>query len=106
MTVVNMTPHDIVVEYNGTRKIYKASGNVARLEMSTKVIGELDGFPIQKNTVAGHNLPEEQNGVFLLVSAMILGELKGVRGDLIAPNTNAAVRNEKGHIISVPGFVS
>jgi len=65
----------------------------------------VDGFPVVKNEVVGSNLPAPEKGVFYLVSAMVLAGFPE-RGDLLAPNTNEAKRNEMGHIVSVPGFVS
>ncbi len=104
--VINLTPHDIVVrDPKGSEKIYPASGVVARLEMESSKVGSLDGFPVIKNHVVGHNLPDPQEGVYLLVSAPVLAQLGSTRADLIAPNTNEAIRNEKGHIVAVPGFV-
>ncbi len=51
-------------------------------------------------------LPAPEAGVIYIVSAMVLSAAKD-RTDLVAPATNHqdTVRNEKGHIVSVPGFV-
>ena len=116
---VNMTPHDIVVQYEEFQehsidcypfevvtRTFSASGTVARLKMDTEKIGETDGIPIFRKKVAGHNLPAKKKHTKLIVSSMVLEALKGERDDLIAPNTDEAKRNEKGHIISVPSFVS
>ena len=114
MNIINLTPHAINVvlpssEYEGQDKkaTYEPSGSIARIdmEMSTDV-WEIDGFPTVKYEVVGHNLPEPTEGIYLLVSAMVLAQAKSLgRTDCIAPDTNYANRNEKGHIISVPGFV-
>jgi hypothetical protein len=102
MRIINLTPHTIVVG----EKEYHASGIVARAEMQSIPSGEIDGFPVVENKVIGHNMPEPQEGTYLLVSAMILNIGKELgRTDLIAPDTNRATRNEKGHIVSVPGFI-
>jgi hypothetical protein len=133
--IVNMTPHSVVVEFaegyhcnycgspdynpdcpecRGTgggsvfhkKKVYEPSGIVARIEMAQHPQSKVDGFYIMESKVVGHNIPEPQEGVLYLVSAMVLSVGKELgRTDLIAPNTNEATRNEKGHIISVPGFV-
>ena len=104
MEVINMTPHPIVVENGDARRVYEPSGEVARVIVKTTMVGEVDGFPVVRNVVAGDNLPSEKEGVLIIVSAMVLG-LRPDRKDLIAPDTNNAKRNEKGHIVSVPGFV-
>jgi len=50
-------------------------------------------------------LPLQEDGVMLIVSAMVLSASNRV--DLVAPATGHpdAVRNERGQIVSVPGFV-
>ena len=102
MKIINLTPHAIVV----MDKTYPASGLVARVDMESKVVGKLDGFPVIENIVTGNNLPNHIEGTILLVSAMVLGMAKELgRKDCVAPDTNNAIRNEKGHIVSVPGFV-
>ena len=105
MEIANMTPHAITVENNGTSKVYEPSGTIARVEMKSETVGLIDGFPIVKNKVVGHNVPEQQDSTYYIVSAMVLGLLPE-RKDLLAPNTGQAKRNESGHIVSVPGFVS
>ena len=56
---------------------------------------------------AVEGLPEPQPGTLYIVSAMVLSALAGSRSDVVAPATGhpACVRNDKGHILSVPGFV-
>ena len=51
------------------------------------------------------NLPEPAENILYIVSALVLAASK--RADLVAPATGhpEAVRNEKGQIVSVPGFV-
>jgi hypothetical protein len=135
MNIVNLTPHSVVVQFSegyhcnycgdagynpdcpecrGTgggsvfhkKKVYEPSGIVARIEMAQHPQSKVDGFPVVENKIVGHNIPEPVEGTYLLVSAMVLSVGKELgRTDLIAPNTNEATRNEKGHIISVPGFV-
>jgi len=102
--LINLTPHAIVVDNGSTQKSYEPSGIVARVETKSTVVDMLDGFDVVQNQVIGDNLPEPQEGKVFIVSAMILA-LKPDRDDLVAPNTGAAKRNEKGHIVSVPGFV-
>jgi hypothetical protein len=44
--------------------------------------------------------------VYLIVSGMVLDALAGGRPDVVAPDTGPdAVRDEKGHIVAVLGFV-
>ena len=104
VSIRNLTPHAITVDNGVTSTTYNPDGLVARVMTESTVVGEVDGFEVVANTVTGDNLPAPVDGVYLLVSAMVLG-LRPDRADLIAPNTGAAKRNEKGHIVSVPGFV-
>lgn len=107
MEIVNLTPHVIVVKNGEFEKVYEPSGFVARVELIEEKIGELDSFPIFGAKVAGNNLPAPEVGKRFLVSAMILALAKELgRDDCLAPATNQAERNDKGHIVSVPGFVS
>jgi hypothetical protein len=105
ITIINITPHAIVVDDGEISKTYEPSGKVARVITESTPVGKMDGFEVVSTRVMGDNLPEPQDGVYLIVSAMVMG-LRPDRKDLIAPNTGAAKRNEKGHIISVPGFIA
>ena len=102
--LINLTPHAIVVDNGSTQKVYEPAGIVARVETKSTVVDVVDGFEVVQNQVVGDNLPEPQEGKVFIVSAMVLA-LRPDRGDLVAPNTGAAKRNDKGHIVSVPGFV-
>lgn len=97
---VNCTPHDLTLN-DGTT--HKASGVVARVSASftdfdaegicQQVFGEVTG------------IPEPKEGTLYIVSALVLAASD--REDLVAPATGhpSCVRNEKGLIVSVPGFV-
>lgn len=97
---VNCTPHDLTLN-DGT--IIPASGVVARVSASftdfdnngvcQQVFGDVTG------------IPEKEEGTLYIVSALVLAASN--REDLVAPATGhpACVRNEKGQIVSVPGFV-
>lgn len=98
-TFVNLTPHCVCLN-DGTQ--FPASGNIARVAASFKETGE--GFYTQ---VFGEveNLPEPVKDVYYIVSAMVFSATD--RKDVIAPATGhpECVRNDKGQIVSVPGFV-
>ncbi len=105
--IINLTPHAVVLKNQEVELVIEPSGSVARLDFKEVTIGELNGFPVVQQELAGHNLPSQQEGVSLLVSAMVLSEARKMgRTDCFAPDTNHAERNEKGWIISVPGFVA
>ena len=101
MRFINVTPHPIVLNDG---RVFEPSGIVPRVSqvissfnddlIATQSFGEIQG------------LPAPEAGVVFIVSAMVLSAAKD-RSDLVAPATNHqdTVRNEKGHIVSVPGFV-
>lgn len=99
MKFLNYTPHTI--NLNDGRSF--ASEGIARVSASFTNFNE-DGVCRQEfGDIEG--LPAPQKGVKLIVSAMVLSASD--RDDLVAPATGHpdTVRNEKGHIVSVPGFV-
>ncbi len=113
MKIINLTPHaitlELVSEFEGEvkRAVYEPSGLVARVDMEpTTNTNLVNGFPIISYKIVGNNLPKPESDTYLLVSSIVLAQAKLLgRTDCIAPDTNRAKRNEKGHIISVPGFV-
>ena len=106
INLINCTPHSITVtDMNGLETTFQPSGMVARVEMNTQTVGNVDGFELTKNVVGSvTGIPNEiEENTFYIVSAMVLANSN--RTDLVAPDTNRAVRNDRGHIVSVPGFV-
>ena len=98
---VNATPHPIVLNDG---RVFEPSGILPRVSQE---ISEFDGDLIATQSFGEvEGLPEPETGVVYIVSAMVLSACKD-RTDLVAPATNheLTIRNEKGHIISVPGFV-
>lgn len=98
---INLTPHSILLN-NGVE--FPASGEVARVSVS---FTEFDADGICRHEygeVVG--LPDPQEGVCYIVSALVLAATD--RKDVVAPATGHAncKRNEKGLIVSVPGFVA
>ena len=98
MEYLNYTPHAIVL--NDGRKF--ESCGVARVAAS---FTDFDGDICRQEFGAVEGLPEPQDGALLIVSAMVLAASD--RADLVAPATGhpLTVRNERGHIVSVPGFI-
>ena len=100
-TYINLTPHAIALNDG---RIFAPSGVVARVTTSFADIVN-DVCEVVYGEV--ENLPEpKEGGVVYIVSAMVLGGCKG-RHDVVAPATGhpQTIRNEKGHIVSVPCFV-
>ena len=101
MEYVNLTPHQINLN-NGRN--FPASGQVARITVG---FSEIKGDLCCQFFGEVKNLPSYQEGVRYIVSVMILSALRGSRPDVVAPATGhpECVRNEAGHIVSVPCFV-
>lgn len=102
--IINLTPHPIVL--NGGRVI-QPSGTVARVSATYVPDGSIDGIPVSKQAFGNIvDLPMQQPDTFYIVSAVVLAAAKAAgRTDVVAPDTGNAVRNDAGHIVSVPGFV-
>jgi len=101
MKVVNLTPHKIVMN-DGTE--YAPSGEIARVSAGYSEFNERGICTATFGSVSG--LPDPADDTLYVVSGMVASAVK--RADVVAPATGhpECVRNEKGHIVSVPGFVS
>lgn len=99
MNFVNLTPHAIILN-DGT--VFQPSGNVARVS-ATFTDFENGICRQQFGDVTG--LPDPQEGTTFIVSALVLAATD--RDDVVAPATGhpQCVRNDKGQIMSVPGFI-
>ena len=98
MEFKNYTPHTIVLndgrefESMGVARVANSFTEFDADGVCTVVYGEVSG------------LPEPQDGVLLIVSAMVLAASS--RTDLVAPATgHPGCIRENGFIKSVPGFV-
>lgn len=103
MEIINLTPHAIVLN-DGTK--FEPSGLIARVASELTVSSVVDGIPLFRQTFGEvEGLPAETPNTMYIVSAMVLNAVD--RKDCIAPATSHkdVVRNEAGHIVSVPGFV-
>lgn len=102
MNYKNLTPHPVVLN-DGT--VFDSSGTIARVDVS---FSEFDSDGICEQVFGEtKDLPGPEEGTVYIVSGLVLSALKGTRCDVVAPATghSLVVRNEKGHIVSVPGFV-
>jgi hypothetical protein len=102
----NMTPHNVVVRRNNEEFHFEPCGVVPRVATVATPDGYLDGFPVNKVSFGEvENLPEPEDNVVLIVSAMVRQAVPH-RRDVVSPDTGpSAIRNEKGHILAVRGFV-
>ncbi|WP_314959378.1 hypothetical protein [Prevotella pallens] len=101
-TFRNLTPHPIALNDGRTF----ASEGLARVSATFTSFDENGVCSQQFGEVTG--LPEPTNGLLYIVSALVLTAAKAQgRTDCVAPATGHpdCVRDEKGFIKSVPGFV-
>ena len=106
--IINKTPHmvRIIVEAQNdmsgcTSMTIESDGDPIRLEEKRFECGEVEGIPVTYPVYGAANLPEEQPGVYYIVSAMVLNAYPE-RLDLLAPGP--AVRNGSGQIIACEGL--
>jgi hypothetical protein len=107
MNFINLTPHAIVVINSSNEEVnFAPSGQIARVSSDSVESSPIGEFSVTKNIYGEvENLPDPQEGVYLIVSGMVLSHCKH-RGDVFAPRTDgSAIRNDKGHIIAARGFV-
>ncbi len=105
MKFINLTPHALTIEGIGT---LQPSGTVARVEASPQPRASVDGVRVRENVFGNViGLPVAELGTAYIVSAMVLAARRSRAGqDIFAPDTGTdAVRNDKGHIVSVRGLV-
>jgi hypothetical protein len=98
MKYQNYTPHAVTV--GGVT--YPPSGTIARVQAGFSPI--VDGICHQTfGDVEG--LPDPQDGVCFIVSGLVFAATD--RLDVFAPATGHpdVVRNDQGHIVSVPAFI-
>ncbi len=105
--VLNLTPHEITLITPRGVFVFPPSGTVARVETLETVIGEcpITGAAIVRRE-KGRPTGMPPAGTVCLVSSMVLEECPGRAGVFAPDSGKTAIRNEKGHIISVTQLVA
>lgn len=97
MKTINLTPHAVVIIHGEVRVQIPASGQIARISASSAPAGTHEGIPLVTTTYGNPvGLPDAQEGVLLIVSALVRSSLPG-RTDLASPSD--LVRDASGNII-------
>ena len=105
--IINLTPHAVTV----AGATYEPSGIVARVDSSyTPIVDGLTSveYGRVKFIQNGEEVKMDFEDVVHIVSAMVFEAVKNWEsGVWVAPATGhpEVVRNEKGHIVSVPAFL-
>lgn len=105
MNIVNLTPHMLNVRRtDGTWLDVPPSGQVARVSENRTHV-QVQGFDGIAVTVATYgqveNLPDPQDGVIFIVSALVLQRVPH-RRDVFAPGT--LIRNDAGQPVGCDGL--
>ena len=101
MKLKNFTPHNVVVVVDEAATIVIPSEGIARVT-ETKTVApsiDVDGAIIETFTSSFgevENLPPQEEGVMLIVSALVASAAKG-RDDLLVPGE--LVRDDGGNIV-------
>ena len=101
MKLKNFTPHNVVIVINEATKIVIPSDGIARVT-ETKTVApsiDVDGVAVETFVSAFgevENLPPQEEGVMLIVSALVASAAKG-RDDLLVPGE--LVRDDGGNIV-------
>ena len=101
MKLKNFTPHNVVIVINDSTKIVIPSDGIARVT-ETKTVApsiDVDGAIIETfvSTFGEvENLPPQEEGVMVIVSALVASAAKG-RDDLLVPGE--LVRDDGGNIV-------
>ncbi len=122
MRLVNLTPHEVVVEVDGIRISFPSEGNarvvVRQSPYKTVCVDECDGrtvanIPLYLNLYGSvEGLPDPQPGTLYIVSLMVINALKAdtpdgiIRGDVISPDSGPTAIRQDGKIVAVRGFIS
>jgi len=104
MKFMNLTPHPITIVEGEQSTMYPVDGPVPRLAVEREVLGQINGIGIVRSTMGEPTgLPEPQDGVILIVSALV-AEHPSVawRSDLAYPGE--AIRDSDGKIAGAKGL--
>jgi len=100
----NLTPHALTIVDGDKSIILTVDGPAPRLEVERKALGQIGGISVVRSIMGvPTGLPEPEDGVILIVSALV-AEHHSVahRTDLAYPGE--AIRDVDGHIVGAKGL--
>ena len=106
MNIVNLTPHQIVVEMaDGQRATFQPAGAPARVSTTQEEVGQVAGIPLRRTAWgAVQGLPPPEEGTTYIVSALVADRAR--RPDVVSPDTGPTAIREGGQVVAVRAFVS
>lgn len=101
----NLTPHKITVFGNDGSVLLELEPELnfqARVQEFITTNQEIEDIPIVTKRYTQATLPFQKEGVYLIVSKMVI-DAHPERQDLLCPDTgpDSVVRDEQGHILGV-----
>ena len=101
MKLKNLTPHNVVIVINEATKIVIPSDGIARVTETKSIAPSIDVDGVIVETFVSafgevENLPPQEEGVMVIVSALVASAAKG-RDDLLVPGE--LVRDDGGNIV-------
>lgn len=104
--IINLTPHPITLANSNDEIVLTIpSSGSARLATTQKVVGEINGFSVNK-TFYGQveGLPDPIVDTIFVVSLLVAQQVSE-RDDVVAPDSGPSALREGGLIKAVRGFV-
>jgi hypothetical protein len=104
MKFLNLTPHVITIVTGEESRVCPVEAPAPRLEVERFELGVVGGIPIVRSTMGNPiGLPDPQDGIILIVSALVAEHPSLVyRTDLAYPGE--AIRDNSGKIVGAKGL--
>ena len=100
MKFVNLTGHEVFETKSGT--LLPKGEQVARIRSNTNYVDSIGGAPVfVTEIVSVRGLPEPQEGVVYVVSALVLSGIPDSRTDVVSPGN---VIRKNGEVVGCVGF--
>jgi len=103
--VINVTPHALnVIKADGSMTTIAPSGQVARLAVTTKVVGDVDGISVYQTEFGEiQGLPAPEAGTVFIGSLLVAqAAAKQGRADVLSPGE--LIRDKEGKPIGCKGL--
>jgi len=104
MKFLNLTPHPITIVEGEQSTVYPVDGPAPRLAVEREALGQIGGISVVRSTMGEPTgLPEPQDGVIIIVSALVAEHASVAgRADLAYPGE--AIRDPEGKIVGAKGL--
>jgi len=103
VSIINLTPHAIVVRLDRMDVTIPPSGQVARVSTNAELVTDVNGIPVYR-TVFGaiEGLPAAQDGIMLITSTIVAQAAARLgRTDVVSPDTGPTAIRQDGQIVAV-----